>query len=536
LLFPKSQILNPNSLTMSNIKLFYAATAALLISAAVLYGENPYPPAVLKVLAHSGSNRTQLETVLKHYSRQDSLKFHAACYLIANIEGHSFIISSLYDTNKTKIDFDIFDYPDYHALQTGFAELEAKYGKLDFQKEFEYFDLDTISAKFLIKQIDFAFKAWREKPWAKSLSLQDFCDYILPYRGSNEPLSDWRKVFYKRCRKIQLRMKNPSDPAEAASIINDELMSWFKFDPRFYYHPTDQGLSDFLQNKLGRCEDMTNLTIYAMRSSGIAVTSDFTPYWAKSGNNHAWNAIILPEGKVIPFMGCECNPGKYRLAGEVAKVYRKMFRQNPDNLAFHVKEGYKMPPYIKDKSIIDVTKDYTEVADLNLELDNPVPDTTDIAYLCVFNSGEWKALAWSEIEGHYAAFKDMGTNIAYLAAFYENGKIIPHRRPFILNKDGSIRYLQPSGEETTLSLNSVTKRVQIVSTDGAVTSSLKPGKTYELFFWLNQWNSLGKQTAGSEPLIFEKVPAGCLYWLAEDGSDREEERIFTFEDGNQVWW
>ena len=97
-----------------------------------------YPPDVIKVLEKAGRNRHQLEAVLSHYSSpKDSLKLQAAYYLIANMEGHSFIISSLYDTNETKIEFDILDYPDFPSLMQGFKELDDKYGELDFQKEFE---------------------------------------------------------------------------------------------------------------------------------------------------------------------------------------------------------------------------------------------------------------------------------------------------------------------------------------------------------------------------------------------------------------
>jgi len=520
---------------MSILKFLTVIITTLPFAASISTAQNNSPPAIQTVLEKARYNRGQLETVLAHVAR-DEQKLQAAYYLLGNMEGHSYIISSLYDSTKVKIPFEVLDYPDFSALLAGYRELDTKYGAIDFSKECEYFDTDTITADFLIKQIDLAFQAWQEKPWAKYLPFQDFCDYVLPYRGSNEPLQDWREYFLDRYKDLEKQMKDPTNPLEAACIINNEIMSWFHFDPRFYFHPTDQGLSDFLRNKLGRCEDMTNLTIYAMRANGLAVTSDFTPYWAKSGNNHAWNALLTPEGKVIPFMGAEANPGRYRLSGDVAKVYRKMFRQNPDNLAFHIRGGYKMPPYINDKSIIDVTKDYTEVCNLTIELAAP-PDSADKVYLCVFNSGEWKAIDWSELQGHSAAFEDMGTNIAYLAAFYEGGKIIPSGDPFILNKDGSKRYLTAdTASVIDLRLSSTTKRVQVVSTDGAVVTNLKPGKEYELFYWKEGWISLRKRLAGNESLLFEKVPSGALYWLVEDGSDKEDERIFTVENGGIVWW
>jgi len=66
-------------------------------------------------------------------------------------------------------------------------------------------------------------------------------------------------------------MTKPSDPVEAASLINGDIMTYFGFDPRFYYHPTDQGLADMLANRLGRCEDMTNITIYAFAPTASAL-------------------------------------------------------------------------------------------------------------------------------------------------------------------------------------------------------------------------------------------------------------------------
>jgi len=50
------------------------------------------------------------------------------------------------------------------------------------------------------------------------------------------------------------------------------------------------------------------------------------------------------------------------------------------------------------------------------------------------------------------------------------------------------------------------------------------------------WQLLGKSVAGDKPLVFEGIPVGCLYWLVAEDSDQEEERIFTLEDGRQVWW
>lgn len=496
-----------------------------------------YPQPVVEALEAAGENRGELEKVLSHYSSGgDSLKLEAAYYLIANMEGHGYVIYDMIDSAGAKVDFNVLDYSDYEALKAAVDTLESRHGELDFEKKEMMYDFNIITGEFLINQIDFAFAAWRQRPWSRDFSFEQFCEYILPYRGSNEPLEDWRETFLEKYKDIATKMTDQSDPIEAAALINDDVKSWFGFDPRFYYHPTDQGLSEMIENKLGRCEDMTNLAIYAMRANGLAVTSDYTPYWANSGNNHAWNAIVTPDGKVIPFMGAESNPGQYRLANKLAKVYRKTFSIQMNNLVFQERKQEKIPRWLARKSYIDVTADYTDALDVTLEFKREIPDSVDIAYLCVFNTGEWKPIHWGKIENGSATFTDMGRDIAYLPALYINEEIMPFGSPFILDIDGILAELEPDdSNKQPVQLISTTRRKQEISTDGIVETFLTTGQEYELFYWSDGWQTLAKSVAENKPLVFDSIPAGCLYWLVATDSDKEE-RIFTIEDGRQVWW
>jgi hypothetical protein len=66
------------------------------------------------------------------------------------------------------------------------------------------------------------------------------------------------------------------------------------------------------------------------------------------------------------------------------------------------------------------------------------------------------------------------------------------------------------------------------------TNNILIGSTYELFFWNNEWISLGKQEAIENELVYKKVPQNAILLLkCLDGGI--EERIFTFENGTQVW-
>lgn len=62
------------------------------------------------------------------------------------------------------------------------------------------------------------------------------------------------------------------------------------------------------------------------------------------------------------------------------------------------------------------------------------------------------------------------------------------------------------------------------------------GDEYELFYWGNdQWKSLGKIVADNIILTFDNCPSNALF-LLHNHTKGKEERIFTYEDGEQLWW
>ncbi|MDR1341105.1 MAG: discoidin domain-containing protein [Prevotellaceae bacterium] len=70
-------------------------------------------------------------------------------------------------------------------------------------------------------------------------------------------------------------------------------------------------------------------------------------------------------------------------------------------------------------------------------------------------------------------------------------------------------------------------------TDGNIVTY---GDEYELKYWdSNGWNSLGRKVADNVHVTFENCPVGALF-LLHDCTRGVEERIFTYENGKQVWW
>lgn len=513
-----------------------------LISLLLMAGCGPRefepPEEVKEVLELAGPNKSQLEAVITHYQESgEVIKEEAAYFLIGNMKEHGFIQYKLVDADGGPVDFNVLDYSDYEALLDGWDGIQESRGKIHFEVDTMIMDYHSISSEYLINNIDLAFDAWENNPWAEKLSFDQFCEYVLPYRSSNEPLEDWRSYFIKEFSWVKDSLKDSSDPVEVAIYVNDYIKSWFRFDSRYYEHPTDQGLAEMLDVKLGRCEDMTNLAIFAMRSMGIPVMSDFTPYWANTGNNHAWNAILDKQDSVIIFMGGEANPGEYSLNHKIAKVYRKTFAIQNKSLAEKVEDWEKAPPYLDRNNIRDVTPDYVQTHRIKIELTKGVPDSTNFTYLCVFNSGKWKAIDYTRPYGSKATFGKMGQGVAYLPAFYYDDEVIPAGNAFILSDSGKVEYKAPAGnKKIEIDLFSTTKRITKETTDFIETADFKEGAEYILYYWNDKWVEVGSKVAGNGKLTYSSVPDNAIYWLVEKNS-RKEERIFTLDDeGRQVWW
>jgi hypothetical protein len=68
-------------------------------------------------------------------------------------------------------------------------------------------------------------------------------------------------------------------------------------------------------------------------------------------------------------------------------------------------------------------------------------------------------------------------------------------------------------------------------------NSIREGDVYELFYFSDRGKvSLGRQTGiKNGTLVFEDAPSGALFLLSNLTRGREE-RPFTYENGEQIWW
>ena len=576
-----------------------------------------------KIASNSQTNNKELTRFLEYYkTNKDKDKYKAACFLIENMP------------NKYSIN----------------------------GKEQKIYDIDIVKADSLIKSLEHSFFLKEKSPYLKNYTFEQFCEYILPYRVSDEPLQYYWK--WDCSRKSEKQCTN--DIIQTAQNINAQIK--IELSPEFY-KDTLKSYSSIIRTGYGKCDDRTALVTMALRSVGIPAAFEFVPYWGSNNNGHSFVSIILPDNKIYPLQNTDKQADRdYYLSRKTPKIYRKMY--SIQDLAKHVDN---IPELFRHNDILDVTRlhnigscDVTVSANINKEKEN---------FLSVFSPKRWVPVAFSSSQTFHSIGTgniynvdrnkeaiDLGDGIVYLPTHWVDEEAIPIGSPIIVAEDSVreitpdtkhlervvckrkfplnmrivdfsklmimgvfegankadfsdatelykitktpeskmqkieisaekayryIRYRIPKGtfsiaefclyqsDEKLLAFRPIAcdaiyedstmlnifdgqpltyyqvsggidlwvgvdlyKPVKISkigfaprNDDNAIVST----DTYELFYWQDQWISLGRKRPTGDSIVYDNVPQKALLWLHNLTKGREE-RPFTYENGKQIWW
>ena len=154
----------------------------------------------------------------------------------------------------------------------------------------------------------------------------------------------------------------------------------------------------------------------------------------------------------------------------------------------------------------------------------------------------------------YYGPKDSHCNLSELA-FYENANDTAKIKGIVIGTPGdwggngtheytnvfdgktwtSFDYKEAIGGWAGLALEKPTRVALIEYTPRNRDNYIRPGDTFELFFCDDEWKSLGRITdKKADSLLFKNVPRGALLFL-RNHTRGVQERIFTFEKGEQQW-
>lgn len=625
------------------------------------------PIGVTNALKQAGENRIELEKVIDHYKgKGDSLGLKAAYFLIENMPGkYAVLPKNENDEYKLALDFLPGDPTGWDpALSRVYQYFDSITVIQKMPEEEKVYDLDVITADYLIQNIDLAFKAWSQYEKSSLYTFEDFCNYVLPYRDGHEPLDNWRKEGYDN---FGFLLDSLSAPLEIAKYTIPNLRVYYNVGMSKYPYPLS--FEEIKYAGRGSCEHLSFYLTQSLRAIGIPAASEIIPVWANRSSGHQWNVVQDTTGKFID-IGFGPN-AKNEVLYKVSKIYRQVFQIQQN----HVGKRKIMQPVFDHPDWKDVTDEYDmPLSDVCISSDKK----NSTAYLYTFNNTNWvpvargiekdtcylfKSLARGKLfgENRIAGYEQEGKGIVYLPMAVSGFRLRAIASPFILYENGELKFLKPdyshtrsvklyrkypkyghisiyaermkngcfecsntldfkekelvyriteipstSVTEVEVSSLSAYQYVRYVAPDSswvnvgelsffAVSDKLDgvpfasqvvkpedlqkvfdnnietyytgekfnayvgldfkrkvmidkiaysprtdnndvfPGDEYELFYWDDIWKSLGKKFAEKHWLTYDSVPENTLL-LLHNHTRGKEERIFTYENGCQVWW
>jgi len=505
--------------------LFFTFLLLHILSYSTLKGA--IPENVELVLKKSGKNRAEIEKAILYLKNQKSpLKLKALYFLIANMDIHYSSDYYWVDRQGKKIDFNEFAYSDFDKASVALNELRKRYPDMR-AKAVTLHDIAFIKGDFLIANIEQAFSAWQTN-YAKNISFDDFCEYILPYRQSVEPLQNWRETYLKKFGWIT-QMAKTGDINKTLIYTATDERNWFTdtWQKEVRSEPLPRlGALQLLFRKKGPCEDIADLEVFTLRSQGIPVALDIVPYWATSADGHFLNTVFDAKMHPINYDAMKTPPLNNALGREPSKVIRETYSKQPNVLANL--EDVKNIPYgfMQTTNYKDVTELYWPTTTIKCQL-SPTTEHHKIAYVLIFNNMRWRAAWWGEIKGNTVSFVNMSKGVVYLPTYFTNGKFKAAGYPIAEGYNHEV-VLQPD----------LTRKKAITITEDDKYLHFQQGKKYRLFYWDNDWKPCGMRIPApfSKIMIFDGVPQNALLLLRPEYSRGKERPFMITEDGKQVWW
>jgi uncharacterized protein YktA (UPF0223 family) len=389
------------------------------------------------------------EKILRHYSApKDSLKRKAALFLLEHIH--------IRYSNENDI---------LKEIEREYAKVKQREGYIDSYERFisvlqskefsgtmaefdKVSDTQTITARYIIRNIDRSFDAWQNAAWSGNVDFETFLEYILPYRVMNEPLGFDRRFFRKEFFPLISNEQNMHTAFN--KIIETRPIRYHRAMDETFPFLMSIGLSDKIG--IGNCVQQAVSEAMILRSVGIPATVDYVPQWGNFHGMHYAVKLIDSEHKsafdlsfsdvnfTIPADSLPESVPEIRYHKSVPKVYRMMWSVQPERLALNSNGRVDKTGLFGNLYEKDVTDEYTETSTFQLRL---ADSTENIAYLCVFDRRGWMPVAATPIDNDWAVFEKVGREVVFLPAIFvetgfDSGYMQPIGYPFYFTDDGTL--------------------------------------------------------------------------------------------------
>lgn len=420
----------------------------------------PIPDEVSESLELAGPNGRELKKVLRHYSwsARDSLKFKAACFLIEHMRWHYSAKQVVNIDPQFESLCGVADSA-YHAV---WLELGGRLDSLNrcekiLKKRLKWLtdsvrkcqfrrsevrsgvfsDLFFMDSEFLIGHINNAFCQWQQSVFARHLSFDEFCEYLLPYRSlQGYPLTASGEVLAEKYRMFVCR-----DTAESLAehirrynrriAAGRNLLGWRKIKDFGIYNLSFRGHD---------CIDVAVWGADILRACGIPVKVEYCDAYRSYAGRHFYCVALDTAGRWEGFNAEIEVPLPYQWnIGSMMNVYRFCYGAQKDSPYFLRNKEEYLPALFATPCIREVTAERADVAEVCLPF--PVKSSNRLAYLAAFQArGELAPVTWGVIDSvrQEVHFANTMLRRLYFPVYYEGKELRSFGSPFYVVRDTTV--------------------------------------------------------------------------------------------------
>ncbi|MDP0491010.1 MAG: transglutaminase domain-containing protein [Verrucomicrobiota bacterium JB023] len=146
-------------------------------------------------------------------------------------------------------------------------------------------DRATLDNEFLLTNLELAFQAREEFPWAKEVPEEIFFNDVVPYASLDETREDWRTGFLALARTL---VEGAESTGEAAQLLNRDLFDVINVHYNRGRKRPNQSPFESRQQGKATCTGLSIILVDACRAVGVPARIVGTALWADKSGNHTW--------------------------------------------------------------------------------------------------------------------------------------------------------------------------------------------------------------------------------------------------------
>ena len=305
-------------------------------------------------------------------------------------------------------------------------------------------DGEQVTASFLIRHINHAFKVWRTSRFARHLTFDEFKEYILPYKAFNGYSFLESGDTYNRLFGGMIDLDSIHNAQDCIQAYNYVMRTLRDLTGSKQCHGR-KGLYDLFFYRSHACDDLASYACCILRSLGVPIAVEHTVGFRSFTGMHYFCSFYDAATEEWATYNPETyDPTIYWTEEENLNIYRNTYAAQTSTPYFLHAKYEHVPDELSNPCMIDVTKHVKNVHSVTFPISGY--GDSNLAYLATFNRAMPDALlhtTWGVIdkENDMVTFDNAMPHVLYFPVFYRETQMEVFGTPFYLDDRGHMSYL-----------------------------------------------------------------------------------------------